>query len=238
MAENTFAVTQGGIDAPLTLDVIDRRAIMEDQRATPAGDDADAQTFVSNGKPIPNCEVRILGADGEPLPERHVGEIALRSDSMLSGYYKRPDISAKAMRDGWYITGDMGYMVAGELYITGRKKDLVIVGGKNVYPQDIENLLNDVPGLYPGRATAFGVFNDRLGTEDLAIVAEVRDEIDPADRSTTAPIVREIRARVAQNTDVTARFVHLVGPRWLLKTSSGKIARGANRQKFIDEVLG
>lgn len=238
MAENTFAVTQGGIHAPLNIDVVDRQAIMEERRAHPPTQaDAPTQQFVSNGAPIPSCEVRIMDEQRQPLPERHVGEIALKSDSMLTGYYKNPEATQAVMVDDWYFTGDMGYLADGELYITGRKKDLIIVGGKNVYPQDIENLLNDVPGLHPGRATAFGVFNDKLGTEDLAIIAEVNEDINPDDREATRSILQEIRGRVAQNTDVTARFVHLVDRKWLLKTSSGKIARSANRDKFLREVL-
>jgi len=239
MAENTFAVTQAGIGGAVRHDVIDRERIMADQVAAPASGDTPNQIFVSCGKPIPHCDVKIVSSESpaNTLDERHVGEVAVRSNSMLSGYFARPDLSAEALHDGFYLTGDMGYLAEGELYITGRKKDLVIVGGKNVYPQDIENLLNDIDGLYPGRATAFGVFNDRLGTEDLAIVAEVQPEIDPTDREATAPIVREIRNRVGQSTDVAARFVHLVGPRWLIKTSSGKIARRANRDKFMDEVV-
>lgn len=235
MAENTFAVTQGGIDAPLTIDTVDRRALMEDRRAQPAQTDSPTLTFVSNGPPIPNCEVIIVDENRQPLPERYVGEIALRSDCMLTGYFKRPDATAEVMAEGWYFTGDMGYLAAAELYITGRKKDLIIVGGKNVYPQDIENLLNDIPGIHPGRVVAFGVFNDKLGTEDVAILAETDEHGAPVD---TAAIQREVRARIAQNTDVTARFVQLVDPKWLIKTSSGKIARRANREKFLREILG
>jgi fatty-acyl-CoA synthase len=237
MAENTFAVTQSHMGGAARVDYVNRDEIMTHRRATPADENTDAQTFVSCGAPIPNCEVKITDENGAHLPERHVGEIALRSDSMLTGYYQRPELSAQVIREGWYFTGDMGYIADGELYITGRKKDLIIVGGRNVYPQDIENLLNDVPGLHPGRATAFGVFNDRLGTEDLAIVAEVEAGIDPTDRTATADIIREVRNRIGQSTDVAARYVHLVRPKWLLKTSSGKIARSANREKFIDEVF-
>ena len=110
---------------------------------------------------------------------------------------------------------------------------LIIVGGKNIYPQDIENILNDVPGVHPGRAVAFGVLNEQLGTEDIAVICEVETE-DPDEQ---AAITREIRTRIAQTTDVMAHYVHLVGPMWLLKTSSGKIARTANREKFLKEVL-
>ncbi|MDX1993332.1 MAG: AMP-binding protein [bacterium] len=237
MAENTFAVTQAGIDAPLKLDVIDRRALMDERRAVPAAGDAPSMTLVSNGRPIPNCDVRVVDEARQPLPQRHVGEIALRSDSMLAGYYRRPDATAAVLADGWYFTGDMGYLADGELYITGRKKDLIIVGGKNVYPQDIENLLNNISGLHPGRATAFGVLNPKLGTEDVAIVAELEADV-LEDVQARAAVQREIRARVAQNTDVTARYVQLVPPKWLIKTSSGKVARAANRDKFLCEVLG
>ena len=238
MAENTFAVTQSGIDAPVTLDVVARDPLMEDRRAHPApDDDTPTLTFVSNGKPIPDCEIRIVDENRADLPERHVGEIALKSTYMLSGYFKRPDATDEVMQDGWYFTGDMGYMADGELYITGRQKDLIIVGGKNVYPQDIETLLNDVQGIHPGRTSAFGVMNERLGTEDIAIIAEAEAGIDPSDREATAPIIREVRARIAQSTDVSARYVHIVEPMWLVKTSSGKIARTANREKFLREVL-
>jgi fatty-acyl-CoA synthase len=174
-----------------------------------------------------------VNADAYDLPERSVGEIAIRSNSMLEGYYRQPELSADALRDGWYHTGDMGYLADGELYVTGRKKDLIIVGGKNIYPQDIENLLNDIPGVHAGRTVAFGVVNDRLGTEDVALVAEV----DSQDADAQAEIARQIRARVAQTLDVAVRYVHLVDSRWLLKTSSGKVGRAANREKFLQEVL-
>jgi fatty-acyl-CoA synthase len=231
MAENTFAVTQAGIDAPLKVDVIDRAALTQERRAVPVNDSV---VMVSCGRAIPNCEINVVDDEQQMLPERAIGEIALRSDFMLTGYYKRPDATSEVMHDGWYLTGDMGYIADGELYITGRKKDLMIIGGKNVYPQDIENLLHDIPGIHAGRVVAFGVYNDTSGTEDVAIVAEV----DHGDPEAQVAITREIRARIARNSDVTARYVHLVGAKWLIKTSSGKVARGANREKFVGEVLG
>ncbi|MEP0763213.1 MAG: AMP-binding protein [Chloroflexota bacterium] len=234
MAENTFAVTQSALDTPPRLDIVDRRALMEQRRALPAdGSDGPTVTMVSCGRPIAHTEIRIVDAERRDLPERHIGEVALRSNCMLSGYYHRPDATAQALDGGWYFTGDLGYLADGELYITGRQKDLIIVGGKNIYPQDIENALNDIPGVHPGRTVAFGVPNEALGTEDIAVICEV----DTEDPDAHAAITRAIRTRVAQTTDATARYVHLVGPRWLLKTSSGKIARAANRQKFIEQVL-
>src|SRR5262249_39107226 len=152
--------TQGGMDSPVKLDVVERTALREARKAIPAADGVPTLTQVSCGRPIPGCEIRVVDEQRRDQPERRVGEIALRSDSMLTGYYRHPDVTAEVMADGWYFTGDMGYLADGELYITGRKKDLIIVGGKNIYPQDIENLLNDIPGLHPGRASVFGIPNE------------------------------------------------------------------------------
>lgn len=227
MAENTFAVTQSQVNTIVRIDRVERQDLIDKRVAKPAY--GDGITLVSCGKPIANCEIKVVDEDRRILPERYVGEIALKSDSMLSGYYKRPDLSQQVLDNGWYFTGDMGYIAEGELFITGRKKDLIIIGGKNIYPQDIENLLNDIPGVHAGRVAVFGLFNEQLGTEDLAVVAEALTE----DEGAHMAIKREIRVRVAQNTDVTARYVQVVPEKWVIKTSSGKIARDANRQKFI-----
>jgi acyl-CoA synthetase (AMP-forming)/AMP-acid ligase II len=231
MAENVFAVTQSQLGAVPREDRVQATALLGERRAIP--DENGTLNFVSCGTPIAGCDVQIVDGHGVPLPERHVGEIILRSNSMLKGYYRQPDVTASVLISGWYHTGDMGYIAERELYITGRRKDLIIIGGKNVYPQDIENLLNGIEGLHPGRAAAFGIPNRTTGTEDIAVAAEV--ETDSSDAR--ADIMRAIRTRVAQTLDVAVRYVHLVEAKWLIKTSSGKIARAANRDKFINEVL-
>jgi fatty-acyl-CoA synthase len=235
MAENTFAVTQGGIDGPVTVDVISRAALADSHRADPItnGDTTILRMeMLSCGRPIPNCQMKIVDDSRNQLPERSVGEIAIHSDSMLSGYYHRDDLTAQVIFDGWYLTGDLGYIADGELYITGRKKDLIIVGGKNVYPQDLEAIANEVPGVYQGRVVAFGVPDERLGTEAIVLVCEV----DTDDEDKRAEIGREVRMRVAQQTETAVSNVLLVDARWLHKTSSGKIARGANREKYLREM--
>jgi len=232
MAENVFGVTQGGIDAPLTVDIIDREAFQVERVARPCPDGEGALKMVSCGRPLSNTQVRILSAEGQELPERHVGEVALHSDCMLTGYYNRPDETAKAFRGGWYLTGDYGYLADGQLYVSGRKKDLIIVGGKNIYPQDLENLAMSVPGVHAGRVSAFGVDNPEAGTEDVVIVAEVDSE-DPQVRE---QIADGIRQAVTRGSAVALRSVYLVGPQWLVKTSSGKNARLANRDKFLKET--
>jgi acyl-CoA synthetase (AMP-forming)/AMP-acid ligase II len=230
MAENTFAVTQTPPGQPARLDTIDRAALEHENRAVPVPPDhPDAQVRVSCGLCIAGTQARVLDTNGAPLPDRHVGEIAIQSDCLLSGYYRRPDI--QPFRDGWYLTGDRGYMADGEIYIVGRSKDLIINAGKNVYPQDIEAIVNTVAGVHAGRAVVFGVPDEREGTELIAVVAEV----DSEDAEERHQISAAIRQAVARASTVTVSYVHLVGAKWLIKTSSGKIARAANREKWLAE---
>ena len=234
MAENVFAVTQGGADAPVAYEDVDRDSLQIEKVARPAMDGKPSMRMLGAGKAIANVAIRILDGKGHNLPDRHVGEVALKSDCMLNGYYHRTDATEKAFRDGWYLTGDFGYLVDGELYITGRKKDLIIVGGKNIYPQDLELLAYEVPGVHTGRASAFGIFNDATGTEDVVLAAEA-DTVDPSERQ---KIADGIRAAVTRGSAVALRYVHIVGRHWLVKTSSGKTARSANREKFLKEMEG
>ncbi len=240
MAENVFGVTQGGIDAPVAVDVVDQRALVTQGVARPspdgneAGEDGEraAVTLVSSGRLIANTRARVLDAQQRDLPERHIGEFAIQSDCMLTGYYHRADLTAQAFHEGYFLTGDLGYMAGGELFVTGRKKDLIIVGGKNVAPQDLERLAGEVPGVHPGRVVAFGVYDEAAGTEDVVVVAEV-DAEDEAERQRIAD---RIRAAVTRGSDVVLRQAYVVGAKWLLKTSSGKIARSANRDKYLSEI--
>jgi acyl-CoA synthetase (AMP-forming)/AMP-acid ligase II len=232
MAENVFAVTQGGIDAPVVYEDIDRESLQTKKVARLADPGQVVVRMLGTGKAVPDTRVRIIDAKGHNLPDRHVGEVAVQSNCMLTGYYHRPDATEKAFVDGWYLTGDFGYLVDGELYITGRKKDVIIVGGKNIYPQDLELLAYEVSGVHAGRASAFGVFNDATGTEDVVLVAEVETD-DPAERQ---KIADGIRASVTRGSAVALRYVHMVGKHWLVKTSSGKTARSANREKFLKEM--
>jgi acyl-CoA synthetase (AMP-forming)/AMP-acid ligase II len=231
MAENTFAVTQTPPGRPARVDWISRAALENNgyAKAVPP-DGPDAHTRVSCGPPIPGTQVRVVDRAGAPLPDRTVGELAIRSDCLLTGYYRRPDLDPFTA-DGWYLTGDRGYIAGGEVFVVGRSKDLIIIAGKNLYPADIEAVVSEVPGVHAGRVAAFGVPDEREGTELLAVVAEVESE----DEEARAAIARAIRQEVARRTMVTVSFVHLVGPRWLLKTSSGKVARGANREKWLAE---
>lgn len=232
MAENTFAVTQTPPGRPAPVDYIDDDALAASGYARPLPPEHPAaRPRVSCGQPIPGTEVLVVDDDARPVGNRTVGQIAIRSDCLLSGYYRREDLRPFTP-GGWYLTGDRGYMAGGELYVVGRSKDLIINAGKNIYPADIESLVNEVPGVHAGRAVVFGVADEREGTELIAVVAETR----ATDATERAAITRAIRATVAQGAGVTVSYVHLVGSRWLLKTSSGKIARAANRDKWRRET--
>ncbi len=237
MAENVFAVTQGGIDAPVNVDEVDLIALQEEGMARAAAAGRPAARLLSCGAAVSGTEVRVLGAGDEPLPERRVGELAVRSNCMLAGYYNRPEESARVFADGWYRTGDLGYLAGGEVYVSGRKKDLLIVGGRNVFPQDLEALASEVPGVHPGRVAAFGVFNEAQGTEEAALVAEVDlPEEQRGEEDACRALEDAIRLAVNRGSAVSLRYIRLVGARWLVKTSSGKTARSANRDKFLAEL--
>lgn len=230
MAENTFAVTQTPPGIVPKLDIVDRAELENNRSAKPtAPDDARVVTKVSCGKPIQGTAVKVVDPEGKTLADRQVGELAVQSDCMLTEYYKRSDL--QPLRDGWYLTGDMGYTVDDEVYVIGRYKDLIINAGKNVYPQDIEAIANGVSGVHAGRVVAFGVPDEREGTELIALVAEVSTD-DAAERQQIAQLIRQT---VARQSTVTVNYVHLVNDRWLIKTSSGKIARAANRDKWLAE---
>lgn len=236
MAENTFAVTQYPTGLPARLDWVNTRALQEERRAMPVAAGALGSTaMVSCGIPIPGTEICIMDKHDVRLPDRHVGEIALRSDCMLSGYYRRPDLTSQSIRAGWYYTGDMGYLAEGELFVTGRKKDLIIVGGKNIYPQDLEAIANTTPGLAPGRSVAFGLFDKNLGSENIIMVCELDGKGHSEELKKN--IEMDLRRRVVQRSEIALADVRLVEGRWLIKTSSGKISRSANRDKYIKAYL-
>jgi len=233
MAENVFAITQSPIDSAPRRIWVDGQQLWNDDRAVLVTEKADKSiSFVSSGQCIDGNQVRIVCADGTNLPEGRVGEIRLHSDSLFGGYYNRPDLTAQAFQDGWYWSGDLGFFHDGELYVIGRKKDLIIVAGKNIYPQDIEEIVWNHPAIHDGRAVAFGLYNPDLGTEDILVVAEVEEEEQLKD---SIEIERTIRSAIAAALDVTPRTIYLKPPRWVVKSTAGKPARSTTREKLLAE---
>lgn len=229
-AENVLAMTQSDPSAPVRVDTVDRGRLLRDGEAAPVpGDHPRAAAMLSSGAPIPGTRLRIVDAEFHDLPDRRVGEVLLRSDCMLTEYFRRPDLTAAAFHDGWYRTGDAGYFWAGEIFVTGRRKDLIIVGGANVYPQDLEFVADGVAGVHPGRSVAFGVENERSGTEDVVVLVEAEAGTDEV------RVAEGVRAAIAHRSEVVARDVRVVPPMWLVKTSSGKISRTRCREKYLKE---
>jgi acyl-CoA synthetase (AMP-forming)/AMP-acid ligase II len=232
MAENVFAVTQSRVGRLPVTEEIDRDAFMVERVAKDVVDGRPAMKMMSSGQPLENVRVKVLDDSGNEVAERVIGELALQSDCMLTEYFNRPDLTEQVLRDGWYLTGDYGYMSNGEVFVSGRKKDMIIVGGKNIYPQDLEALTYEVPGVHTGRSVAFGMFDESQGTEEVVIIAE-GDSEDPDEQQ---KIADAIRLHVTKNSAIALRHVKVVGPKWILKTSSGKTARSANKEKFLREL--
>lgn len=234
MAENVFAVSQTPPGRAARLDVIDGEKLISEGVAVEVdAAQPTAQVRVSSGVAIDGTAVRVLDKDGNALPDRCVGELTIRSHCLLTGYYRREDL-APLTADGWFRTGDLGYRAGDDLFVIGRSKDVIINAGKNVYPQDIEAIVNTVPGVRAGRAVAFGVPDEREGTELIVVVAEAAlAETAVANLDQQRELKQAIRQAVATHTAVSVTFVELVEPKWLLKTSSGKIARAANRDKWL-----
>jgi acyl-CoA synthetase (AMP-forming)/AMP-acid ligase II len=229
-AETTFAVTQSSAAAPPRVERLQRAAFLVRGEAQPAAE-ADALEMMSAGPLIAGTEVQIRDEAGRALPERWVGEIAVRAASVFSGYLGRPEDTARVLRDGWYLSGDLGYLADGHLFVTGRKKDLIIIAGVNYYPQDIERAVSAVPGIYPGRVVALGLPDPSLGTQRLIVMAEV---LDPA-LADSPELAASVRRAVAEALDCAIDDLRLLPHMSLLKTSSGKIARGPNLQRYVEE---
>jgi len=234
MAETVFAVTQSDVTGLGPRRIwVDGDTFQKQGRALPTSKDAvGAVCRVSSGSCLPGTQIRIVSDGGEDLTPGNVGEIVIRSESMLDGYYNRPDLTTKAIRNGWYWSGDLGFLVDDELYVTGRRKDLIIVGGKNIYPQDVEEIVSLHRAIYDGRVVAFGRYNASLGTEEIVVVAEVHDESDLQNAET---IERELRSSIAAELDVGIGSVYLKPPRWIVKSTAGKPARSTTREKLFAE---
>jgi acyl-CoA synthetase (AMP-forming)/AMP-acid ligase II len=233
MAELSLAATFPPAGTPPRFDRIRRHDFEQTGKAEPLGDvdseAADSVTWVSVGRPLPAHEVRVVDANGRRVGERRQGEIEVRGPSMMAGYYRSAAATAEAIRDGWLRTGDLGYIADGDLFVTGRRKEIIIKSGKNLYPQDIEAAAAKVQGIRVGCCAAFGVSNPGRGTEDLVLVCETRLE----DAQERARLMSEVRTAVLEAIGATPDVVVLVGPGTVPKTSSGKIQRDLMRKRYV-----
>jgi fatty-acyl-CoA synthase len=182
------------------------------------------------GRPVGDLELRICDPQsGGHMAEREVGELQIRGTSVTSGYYKHPEATTEAFDGEWLKTGDLAYLVDGELVVCGRLKDVIIVGGRNVFPEDVERAAASVDGVRAGNVIAFGV-EGRRGREAVIVVAETRAD-DPH------PIRQAVVARVLDAVGLPPEEVVLVPPGSLPKTSSGKLQRSLCRARYLEATL-
>lgn len=230
LAESSVALCFPPVARAPRIDRVARDAFERERRAVPRpADGDDALRFVSVGAPLPGHEVRLLDEAGAEVGERRVGRLAFRGPSCMAGYYRNPDATARAtLTGGWIDSGDLAYRAEGELFITGRVKDLIIAGGRNIVPQEIEEVAGDIQGVRKGCVAAFGLSDARLGTERLVVVAESRlTSADERERLAGAVV-----AAVAEAVGLPPDDVRIVAPGTVPKTPSGKIRRGAAREAY------
>jgi acyl-CoA synthetase (AMP-forming)/AMP-acid ligase II len=190
--------------------------------------------YVSSGTALPKNEIRIMGSDCSPCEESQAGEIQLRTPCLFSGYWGSHGFLTTAIsEDGWYSTGDYGFLSKGNLFVIGRMKDIIIVGGQNVFPEDIEMVVNTIPEVYPGRVVAFGIADQQYSTESLAVVAEIRGSYN---QETATRLERDIRQLVLAAIGIAPRHVAAVPERWIVKSTAGKISRRETRERFLQEL--
>jgi 1-acyl-sn-glycerol-3-phosphate acyltransferase len=217
------------------VDRIEREAFAGSGRAEPVtSDDANALRFVSCGPPLPGHEVRVVDDEGHDLPERSVGHLEFRGPSATAGYYRNPEATSALFDDGWVISGDYAYLAGGELYITGRSKDMIIRGGRNFYPYELEEAVGGLPGVRKGCVAVFGFTDPERSTEKLVVVAETRER----EVAARADLERRIMALATDLLGLPPDVVVLAPLHSVLKTSSGKIRRAAVRDAFVQGTLG
>ncbi len=235
LAENSVGLAFPPPGRAPVIDRIDAGRLARDGEAVPVEEGyAQALEVVGCGFPIPGHEIRIVDEAGRELADRRQGRIQFRGPSACRGYFDNPEATAALFDGAWLETGDLGYMVGGELFVTGRRKDLVIRAGRNLHPQDIEELVGDVEGVRRGCVAVIGAPAHEEGTERLIVLAETR----LADPDARRALEERIRERVVAFLGEAPDEVVLLAPRSLPKTSSGKLRRSAARELYLAGRLG
>lgn len=225
MAEATLAISFSPLSRELFTDKVCPKAL-ETGKAVASTED-DAAEIVACGKALPGTEIRIIGDDGEILGDREIGEIHVRGPSIASGYFDLPEATAEAFPDGWLKTGDLGYTVDSELFVSGRKKDLLILRGRNYFPQDIEAVVGTLSGMRDGQCVAITRVLPSQTEESLVIVAETAQKEERHEE-----LRRSISARIYESTGLVASEIVLIRRGTLPRTSSGKVRRAETKSRL------
>lgn len=233
MAECALAISFAPLDSGISAVRVDKEIMSREGRVQilgegkPAGPD-DALTFVDCGRILPSFAMAIRDDEGRDLGDYQCGRICLKGPSVMKGYFQNPDATAEVLSDdGWLDTGDIGYRVGEHVVVTARRKDVIIVNGRNIWPHDLEYLAESLPGVRFGNVSAFS-FADDMGADQVVMVVESR-ETNPAKART---LIDELRALIAEHFGVSCH-IDLVPPRTLPRTSSGKLSRSKAKQDFL-----
>jgi 1-acyl-sn-glycerol-3-phosphate acyltransferase len=220
------------------VDRVQREPLAREHRALPAAaDDGHALAVVACGRPLPGHRVRIVDADGREAGERVEGRLEFQGPSATRGYWRNPEQTARLFDGDWLDSGDRAYLADGEVYVTGRVKDIVIRGGRNLYPQEIEDAVSAVDGVRKGGVAAFGSPDPERGTERLVVLAEAVPA-QGTGASAEARLRDAIQRAVVAVIGEPANLIVLAPPHTVLKTSSGKVRRSACRELFEQGRVG
>jgi 1-acyl-sn-glycerol-3-phosphate acyltransferase len=239
LAEATLAVTvpalkPSGGGRPWRVDSIDRATFERERRAVPAEADAASLEFVGVGSPVPGYGVRIVDEHGNDVAERTEGDLWFRGAAATQGYYRNPAATQELHKgDGWVDSGDRAYQAEGEIFLTGRVKDIIIKAGRNIYPHEVEEAVGGVEGLRRGCVVAFGLTDEQAGTERLVVVAEIRGENGAAQVNLEAAVNERVTETIGLPPDV----IELVPAGSIPKTSSGKLRRSETRKMYLAGTL-
>jgi 1-acyl-sn-glycerol-3-phosphate acyltransferase len=235
LAENSVGLTFPPLARGPLIDRIERDAFMRKGQALPAtANDQSALEFASCGTPLNNHQIRIVDPANLELPERQEGHLQFMGPSSTSGYFRNPTSTARLFREDWLDSGDLAYIANGEVYLTGRVKDIIIRAGRNIYPHELEEAIGKLDNIRAGRVTAFGSTDSKSGTERLVVLAETRLREEAA----LAELRKEINRVVMDLAGAPPDDVVLAPPHTVLMTSSGKVRRAASREIYEQGRIG
>lgn len=234
LAENSVALAFPPAGRGPRYDRVKREEFDNRQKAVPADpDEKHYHEFVSCGKPIQGHEIRIVDKKNKPVPERVVGQLQFHGPSTMQGYYLRPEATEAVTHDGWVDSGDYAYIADGEIFITGREKDLIIKAGRNFYPSEVEELVGNIEGIRKGCVTAFGHSDRRKGTEQFVVIAESHQKESKQRRE----LQQQVVSVIADNMGLPPDVVIISPPGTIPKTSSGKLQRSQTKILFLKRKL-
>jgi fatty-acyl-CoA synthase len=230
MAEATLAVSFAPLKKGLEVDVVDRDRLADEHVAAAASDEAAVgrRGFAFCGPPLPGHVIEIRDEDGAILPDRKVGRIFVQGPSVAAGYFGEQEATDEVFRDGWLDTGDLGYLVDGQVVITGRSKDLMIINGRNIWPQDVEWAVETLEGLRRGDAAVFSIED---GEHDPRVVILV--QCRQRDQEARDQLKKNVKAIATRTAAIDGEIV-LAPPHSLPLTSSGKLSRARARQNYLE----